>query len=84
MSYVTTNIRLQEEDYLNLKEEAARSRKSLSAVIREKLKPQSKLRSKDEVEELVAHINKMSSELGSKLKGFDSVKELRKIRYENK
>lgn len=37
MNYVTTNIRLPEEDYLRLKDEAARSRKSLSAVIREKV-----------------------------------------------
>ncbi|MBI2011346.1 ribbon-helix-helix protein, CopG family [Candidatus Daviesbacteria bacterium] len=36
-NYVTTNIRLPEEDYLRLKEEAAKNRKSLSAVIREKI-----------------------------------------------
>ena len=37
MNYVTTNIRLLEEDYLRLKAEAAKKRKSLSAVIREKI-----------------------------------------------
>ena len=36
-NYVTTNIRLDEEDYLRLKEEAAKKRTSLSAVIREKI-----------------------------------------------
>lgn len=36
-NYVTTNIRLTEEDYLRLKAEAASKRKSLSAVIREKV-----------------------------------------------
>lgn len=36
-NYVTTNIRLPEEDYLRLKEEAAKKRTSLSAVIREKV-----------------------------------------------
>lgn len=36
-SFVVTNIRLPEEDYLRLKEEAAKKRKSLSAVIREKV-----------------------------------------------
>jgi len=35
--YVTTNIRLPEEDYLRLKMEAAGRRVSLSEVIREKL-----------------------------------------------
>lgn len=37
MNYVTTNIRLPEEDYLRLKEEAARKRTSLASVIREKV-----------------------------------------------
>lgn len=36
-NYVVTNIRLPEEDYLRLKEEAAKQRKSFSAVIREKI-----------------------------------------------
>jgi hypothetical protein len=37
MNYVTTNIRILEEDYLRLKEEAAKKRTSFSAVIRDKL-----------------------------------------------
>ena len=36
-NYVVTNIRLLEEDYLRLKEEAAKKRTSLSAVIRDKV-----------------------------------------------
>lgn len=36
-NYVVTNIRLPEEDYLRLKEEALKKRKSLAAVIREKI-----------------------------------------------
>lgn len=36
-NFVTTNIRIPEEDYLRLKEEAARKRKSFSAIIREKV-----------------------------------------------
>ena len=36
-NYVVTNIRLAEEDYLRLKEEAAKKRTSFSAVIREKI-----------------------------------------------
>lgn len=36
-NYVVTNIRLPEEDYLRLKAEAAVTRKSLSAVIRERV-----------------------------------------------
>lgn len=37
MNYVTTNIRLPEEDYLRLKAEAAKRRESLAAVIRQKI-----------------------------------------------
>ncbi len=37
MNYITTNIRLPEEDYINLKEEAARKRISLAAVIRQRI-----------------------------------------------
>lgn len=37
MNYVTTNIRIAEQDYLSLKMEAAKTRKSLSQLIREKL-----------------------------------------------
>lgn len=37
MNYVTTNIRLPEDDYLRLKEEAAKKRKSFSAIVREKV-----------------------------------------------
>lgn len=47
MNYVTTNIRLPEDEYLRLKSEAARKRKSFAAVVREKLgterKPQAHL-----------------------------------------
>lgn len=41
--YVVTNIRLLEEDYLRLKEEAAKKRMSFSAVIRAKVGSKKKL-----------------------------------------
>lgn len=51
--YVTTNIRLLEEDYLRLKEEAARKRKSLSAVIREKVSKTKKPSRKEYLEKIL-------------------------------
>ncbi|MBI2329910.1 hypothetical protein HYU94_00790 [Candidatus Daviesbacteria bacterium] len=36
-NYIVTNIRLPEEDYFRLKEEALKKRKSFSAVIRDKI-----------------------------------------------
>ncbi|MBU1031812.1 hypothetical protein KKE03_02740 [Patescibacteria group bacterium] len=37
MNFVTTNIRLPEDEYLRLKFEAAKKRKSFAAIVREKL-----------------------------------------------
>lgn len=53
-NYVTTNIRISEEDYLRLKEEAAKKRTSLSAVIREKIgaKKKKRLTKEDWLKEL--------------------------------
>ena len=47
MNYVTTNIRISEDDYLRLKEEAAKKRTSLSAVIRERIGSKKKISPKD-------------------------------------
>lgn len=48
MNYVTTNIRIPEDDYLRLKNEAAKKRTSLSAVIREKIGTKKKKLSREE------------------------------------
>lgn len=40
MNWVTTNIRIPEDLYMELKMKAARERKSVAAVIREKLAPE--------------------------------------------
>lgn len=82
MSYVTTNIRLDEEDYLKLKSEAAKKRKSLSAVIREKIR--SKKKREKSPEQLMAEIRKLAKVNAKYTKDFDSVKALREIRYQGK
>ena len=84
VNYVTTNIRISEEDYLRLKAEAAKSRKSFSGVIREKIKSKQKAKTKAEVQKIMAETEKLAKEIGKKLKGFDSVKALRQLRYEGK
>lgn len=83
MGYVTTNIRLEEEDYLRLKTEAAKKRKSLSAVIRERIAPKKKAPSKTDVAKFMARIRKHAAENAKYLKGWDSLKALREIRDEN-
>ena len=81
MNYVTTNIRLTEEIYLQLKKEAAEKRKSLSAVIREKLAGD-KDYSGTQVEKLLQDLHKLAKKQSKKLKHFDSLKALREIRDE--
>lgn len=83
-NYVTTNIRIPEEDYLKLKEEAAKRRKSFSAVVREKIGSKSQVRSKAEVEKIIAETRRLAQKNAKKLKGFDVVKALREMRYEGK
>lgn len=83
-NYVTTNIRIPEEDYLRLKAEAAKTRKSLSAVVREKIKAKQKVRSKAEIEKIMREVDKIAQENAKYTKGFDSVKALREIRYHDK
>ncbi|KKR11198.1 MAG: hypothetical protein A3D24_04160 [Candidatus Blackburnbacteria bacterium RIFCSPHIGHO2_02_FULL_39_13] len=80
MDYVTTNIRISEEDYLRLKEEAAKKRKSLSAIIREKLarKGGKSLASK---KKLIAQTKKLAQQNAKYLKDFDVVGTLREMRY---
>lgn len=84
MNYVTTNIRLEEEDYLRLKIEAAKKRKSFSAVIREKIGARPKIRSKAEVEKIMKDLDSLAKRNSKKLTGWDSVKTLREIRYQGK
>ncbi|MDO8657945.1 MAG: ribbon-helix-helix protein, CopG family [Candidatus Levybacteria bacterium] len=76
--YITTNIRLEEEDYLRLKEEAARTRKSLSAVIREKI---SEDRPKKKSPEKIMHnLRKHARENAKYFKGVDGIKIIREMR----
>ena len=83
MNYVTTNIRIPEEDYLRLKAEAAKKRQSLSGVIREKIRPQ-KAADKSP-REILARIRRAAKRNAKHhVKGVDSVKIFREMRYEGK
>lgn len=82
MNYITTNIRILEEDYMRLKREAAQKRTSLAAVIREKIRGQeAPRRSKEEVKKMMDDLDVLAKRNAKHLKGFDSLKALREIRY---
>lgn len=84
MNYITTNIRLPEESYLKLKEEAFKKRKSLAAIIRERINVNEGKRSKAEIDRFMRERDQLAKKLGKKLKGFDSVKAIREMREEGK
>ena len=83
-NFVTTNIRIPEEDYLRLKDEATRERKSLSAVIRKKITTHKQKLSESEIESLYERRRKIAENLNRKIKDFDVVSALREMRYEGK
>lgn len=80
--YITTNIRLPEEDYLRLKEEAFKKRESLSAIIREKIG--AKRLKGESPEEIIAKIRKHASENARYIEGVDIVKTVREMRNKGK
>lgn len=82
MNYVTTNIRLPEESYLKLKEEAFRKRKSLAAIIREKITIEDS--QEESSDAIISKIRKHASENAKYLKGVNIVKALREMRYQGK
>lgn len=84
MNYVTTNIRIPEEDYLRLKAEAAKKRQSFSAVVREKIEVKRIKRSAAEVTKIMKEMDKIAMENAKYTKDFDAVKTIREIRYEGK
>ncbi len=79
MNWITTNLRLPEDLYMDLKMKAAKERKSVAAVIREKLVDGNKQKTKDNLLE-------MMKDLGEKIakenKGLNLTKGLIEMRYE--
>lgn len=80
MAYIRTIISFDENDYYSLKEEAAKRRQSLSAVVREKVRGGNKKdRSKTEVEKLMAQIRAHAKKTSKYLKrdGVTIIREMR-------
>lgn len=78
MNYITTNVRLSEEDYLRLKEEAVKRRKSLASVIREKLSK--KNTSSYKTGSLITQTRGIARENAKVLGNWESLLALREIR----
>lgn len=85
MKYIPTLIRFEETQYHALKQEASQKRKSLSAVIREKIDEKSQTsKSQEEVEKLMQEIRANAKKNAPYLKGIDGTKIIREMRYNAK
>lgn len=85
MSLIRTIVSFNEDKYYALKQEAARKRQSFAAAVREIVEPriESKVRSKEEVGEIMARTRELAIRNAKHLKGWNSLKVLREIRREN-
>lgn len=77
MNFITTNIRFPEEDYFRLKEEALKKRKSLAALIRDRVTPRKRAES---AEKILQELRKHAAENAKYLKGIDGTKIIREMR----
>ncbi len=82
MNYITTNIRIPEEDYLRLKTEAVNKRTSLAGVIRERIA--GKKVKKVSSETLMERIRRHAAENERYFKGSDGTKIIREMRDQAK
>lgn len=81
MNWITTNIRIPEEDYMEIKLEAAHTRKSVASIIRDRISKKTK---KDEVstEKLMADMEKFAKKMARVNKGINLSEAVIKMRYE--
>lgn len=81
MNWITTNLRLPEDLYMDLKMKAARERKSLAVVIREKLGAK-KANTAGNVKKILERMQKLGEEIAKENKGINFTKGLIEMRYE--
>lgn len=82
MSLIRTIVSFEELDYYALKQEAAKRKKSFSAVVREIVEPviENQTRSPEEVERIMSQTRRHAKAMSKYLKGVDGVKIIREMR----
>jgi len=78
MNWITTNLRLPEDLYMELKMKAAQQRKSVAAVIREKLVDN---KQRDQLN-LLERLRALGEKIAKDNKGLNLTKGLIEMRYE--
>lgn len=81
MNWITTNLRLPEDIYMDLKMKAAKERKSLAVVIREKLGVK-KANTANNVKKILKSMRELGREIAKENKGLNLTKGLIEMRYE--
>ena len=81
MNWITTNLRLPEDLYMDLKMKASKERKRLADVIREKLGAK-KANTADNASRLLKRMKKLGEEIAKENKGLNLTKGLIEMRYE--
>ena len=82
MNWITTNIRLPEDLYMDLKMEAARKRKSVAEIVRNKIAKKKILPKKRSIEKQIQELNKFAEKIAKQNPGLDLTKALIEMRYE--
>lgn len=80
MNWITTNLRIPENLYMELKMKAALERKSVAAIIREKLSEDKK--KDNNADELFNKMKQLSNKLTKNNPGLNLTKSLIEMRYE--
>jgi len=82
MNYITTNIRLPEELYMELKLQAARKRSSISALIREQIQTQTVEKEEKRAQDLIKAFDSLSKRIARHNKGINLTKAVIDMRCE--
>ena len=85
MNWITTNIRLPEDLYMDLKMKAARERKSVAAIIRERLVDQKKDKKESQnlqTQKILKQMEQLGKRLAKENPGANFAKGLIEMRYE--
>lgn len=82
MNWVTTNIRFPEDLYMELKMEAARTRKSVAAIIRERVAKKEKPSEKKHIDKMMSDLETFAKQMKRYTKGKSLSKALIEMRYE--
>ena len=81
MNWITTNIRFPEDLYMELKMEAAQTRKSIAELVRERVAKKTTSQ-KRKVSKIMISLEKLAKETARQNKGIDFTKGIIEMRYE--